>query len=105
MEHSLSPCAPVPVCIRAKHTGRPFYGSCRGTTVGEDRNSDKRLPRYTHCAEPRARRFYWSIPQLLLGQIERPARSSCLRSLLVLPSAALISSGVRHTVLLKCVPV
>jgi hypothetical protein len=55
MEHSLLPCAPVPVYIRAKRTGKPFYGSCRGTTVGEDRNSDKRLPRYTHCAKPCAR--------------------------------------------------
>ena len=89
MEHSLLPCAPVSACIRAKHTGKPFYGSCRGTTVGEDRIFE----------------FYWSVPQLLLGQIERPARSSCLRSLFVLPSVALISSCVRHTVLLKCVPV
>src|SRR5450432_444446 len=105
MEHWLLPCAPVPVYIRARHTGKAFYGSCRGTTVGEDRIFDKRFPRYTHCTKPCARGFYWSTPHLLLGQIARPARPRWSRSLFVLPSVAPISSGVRHTVLLKCVPV
>jgi hypothetical protein len=42
---------------------------------------------------------------LLLGQSARPARPRVSRLLCVLPSVALISSCVRHTVLLKCVPV
>jgi len=42
---------------------------------------------------------------LLLGQSARPARPRVSRLLFVSPSVALISSCVRHTVLLKRVPV